>query len=128
MSDFKGQAESPDNRYQVSRAVARVLSMARAAASGPGLSVRAARQGAARQFVRWTPLRDVIDQTKKLTGLQIPAGVIDKGYRGRNTENARRVFISGQNRGVRARPHVFDCLRLTYAVGKFETILLHSLK
>ena len=45
-------------------------------------------------------LRDVIDQTQKLTGLQIQRAYVDKGYRGHDTENPRRVFISGQKRGV----------------------------
>ena len=45
-------------------------------------------------------LRDVIDQTQKLTGRQIERAYVDKGYRGHDTENPRRVFISGQKRGV----------------------------
>src|SRR5260370_42533971 len=45
-------------------------------------------------------LRDVIDQTQKLTGCEIERAYVDKGYRGHHIENARRVFISGQKRGV----------------------------
>ena len=45
-------------------------------------------------------LRAVIDQTQKLTGCEIERGYVDKGYRGHDTENPRRVFISGQKRGV----------------------------
>jgi IS5 family transposase len=45
-------------------------------------------------------LREVIDQTQKLTGCEIERGYVDKGYRGHDTENPRRVFISGQKRGV----------------------------
>ena len=45
-------------------------------------------------------LRDVIDQTQKLTGREIERAYADKGYRGHDTKNPRRVFISGQKRGV----------------------------
>ncbi len=45
-------------------------------------------------------LRDVIDQTQKLTGRQIERAYVDKGYRGHDAQNPRRVFISGQKRGV----------------------------
>jgi IS5 family transposase len=45
-------------------------------------------------------LRDVVAQTEQLTGCQIERAYVDKGYRGHDTENPRRVFISGQNRGV----------------------------
>ena len=45
-------------------------------------------------------LRDIIEDTQKLTGRQIERGYVDKGYRGHNTENPRCVFISGQKRGV----------------------------
>ena len=45
-------------------------------------------------------LRGVIDQTQKLTGREIERAYVDKGYRGHDTENPRRVFISGQKRGV----------------------------
>jgi IS5 family transposase len=45
-------------------------------------------------------LRDVIDQTQKLTGREIERAYVDKGYRGHDTENPHRVFISGQKRGV----------------------------
>jgi IS5 family transposase len=45
-------------------------------------------------------LRDVIEDTQKLTGYEIERGYVDKGYRGHDAENPRRVFISGQKRGV----------------------------
>src|ERR1700681_3404934 len=45
-------------------------------------------------------LRDVIDQTQNLTGCEIERGYVDKGYRGHDAQNPRRVFISGQKRGV----------------------------
>src|SRR6202035_1431494 len=38
--------------------------------------------------------------TEKLTGCQIARAYVDKGYRGHDTTNPRRVFISGQKRGV----------------------------
>src|SRR6476620_7989033 len=45
-------------------------------------------------------LREVIEDTQKLTGCEIERGYVDKGYRGHDTQNPRRVFISGQKRGV----------------------------
>jgi len=45
-------------------------------------------------------LRDVIEDTETLTGCAIERAYVDKGYRGHGTENPRRVFISGQKRGV----------------------------
>ena len=45
-------------------------------------------------------LRDVIDDTQKLTGCEIERAYVDKGYRGHDAQNPRRVFISGQKRGV----------------------------
>jgi IS5 family transposase len=45
-------------------------------------------------------LREVIEETQKLTGCEIERSYVDKGYRGHDTENPRRVFISGQKRGV----------------------------
>jgi IS5 family transposase len=41
-------------------------------------------------------LREVIEDTQKLTGCEIERGYVDKGYRGHDAENPRRVFISGQ--------------------------------
>jgi IS5 family transposase len=41
-------------------------------------------------------LREVIEDTQKLTGCAIERGYVDKGYRGHDTENPRRIFISGQ--------------------------------
>jgi IS5 family transposase len=43
-------------------------------------------------------LATVIDRTEKLTGCAVER--VDKGYRGHDTANPRRVFISGQKRGV----------------------------
>ena len=45
-------------------------------------------------------LASVIDGTEKLTGRTIERIFVDKGYRGHDTTNPRRVFISGQKRGV----------------------------
>ncbi len=45
-------------------------------------------------------LGSVVDATEKLTGCPIERAYVDKGYRGHDTENPRRVFISGQKRGV----------------------------
>jgi hypothetical protein len=45
-------------------------------------------------------LGSVIDAAEKLTGCAIERAYVDKGYRGHDTANPRRVFISGQKRGV----------------------------
>ena len=45
-------------------------------------------------------LRDVIEDTQKLTGCEIERAYVDKGYRGHDAQNPGRVFISGQKRGV----------------------------
>jgi IS5 family transposase len=45
-------------------------------------------------------LKAIIEDIQKLTGREIERGYVDKGYRGHDTENPRRVFISGQKRGV----------------------------
>ena len=45
-------------------------------------------------------LRDVIEGTERLTGREIERVYVDKGYRGHDAHNPRRVFISGQKRGV----------------------------
>lgn len=45
-------------------------------------------------------LRDVIDRTETFTGCSIERAYVDKGYRGHDAQNPRRVFISGQKRGV----------------------------
>ena len=45
-------------------------------------------------------LRDVIDRTEALTGCSIERAYVDKGYRGHDAQNPRRIFISGQKRGV----------------------------
>src|SRR5476651_1080374 len=45
-------------------------------------------------------LRTVIEDTQRLTGREIERAYADKGYRGHDAPNPRRVFISGQKRGV----------------------------
>src|SRR3954451_9593377 len=45
-------------------------------------------------------LDNVIDATESLTGRVIERAYVDKGYRGHDTANPRRVFIYGQKRGV----------------------------
>lgn len=45
-------------------------------------------------------LRNVIEDTERLTGCEIERAYVDKGYRGHDAANPRRVFISGQKRGV----------------------------
>jgi IS5 family transposase len=45
-------------------------------------------------------LHGVIDDTERLTGCDIERAYVDKGYRGHYAANPRRVFISGQKRGV----------------------------
>ena len=45
-------------------------------------------------------LGGVIEATEKLTGCPIERAYVDKGYRGHKTTTPRRVFISGQKRGV----------------------------
>jgi transposase, IS5 family len=42
----------------------------------------------------------VIEGTERLTGCAVERAYVDKGYRGHETVNPRRVFISGQKRGV----------------------------
>ena len=42
----------------------------------------------------------VIEDTERLTGCAIERAYVDKGYRGHDTDNPHRVFISGQKRGV----------------------------
>jgi len=45
-------------------------------------------------------LAAVIEDTERLTGCEVERAYVDKGYRGHETANPRRVFISGQKRGV----------------------------
>ena len=45
-------------------------------------------------------LGTVIEATERLTGCTIERAYVDKGYRGHKTIDPRRVFISGQKRGV----------------------------
>ena len=45
-------------------------------------------------------LRAIIEDTQRLTGHEIERAYVDKGYRGHDAPNPRRVFISGQKRGV----------------------------
>jgi IS5 family transposase len=45
-------------------------------------------------------LESVIAATEQITGCTIERSYVDKGYRGHNTPEPHRVFISGQKRGV----------------------------
>lgn len=45
-------------------------------------------------------LKEVVEETEALTGREIERVYVDKGYRGHSVENPRRVFKSGQKRGV----------------------------
>lgn len=45
-------------------------------------------------------LRAVIEDTQRLTGREIKRVYVDKGYRGHDAPQPRRVFVSGQKRGV----------------------------
>lgn len=47
-----------------------------------------------------TRLAKSFDATEKFTRCTIERACVDKGYRGHTTANPRRVFISGQKRGV----------------------------
>src|ERR1700745_2259685 len=66
----------------------------------PRRPVRAARQGAAGKPYDGHTLGAVIEATERLTGCEIERAYVDKGYRGHDTANPRRVFISGQKRVV----------------------------
>ena len=61
--------------------------------------VRAARRDAGYPYDGHT-FRAVIDETQRLTGRENKRAYVDKGYRGHDAPNPRRVFISGQKRGV----------------------------
>jgi IS5 family transposase len=45
-------------------------------------------------------LRGAIKPAQRLTGLHIERAYVDRGYRGHDAPYSRRVFISGQKRGV----------------------------
>ena len=45
-------------------------------------------------------LREVIEETEAMTGRKIERAYVDKGYVGHDAEKPRRVFRSGQKRGV----------------------------
>lgn len=45
-------------------------------------------------------LREVIDRTETLAGCAIERAYVHKGYRGHDAQSPRRVFVSGQKRGV----------------------------
>ena len=45
-------------------------------------------------------LKEVIEETEKLTGSTIERGYVDKGYRGHDVPRPWRIFRSGQKRGV----------------------------
>jgi IS5 family transposase len=67
---------------------------------GTGWPICFARQDAARQSFDGHTLGAVIEATERLTGREIERAYVDKGYRGHDAPNPRRVFISGQKRGV----------------------------
>jgi hypothetical protein len=50
-------------------------------------------------------LRAVIEATERLTGRDIERSYVDKGYRGHDTANPRRVLISGQKRAWLPKSH-----------------------
>ena len=55
-------------------------------------------------------LAGVIEETEALTGCGIKRAYVDKGYRGHDVPQPRRVFISGQKRGVHGVIHRrIDC-------------------
>src|SRR5437588_6206722 len=64
-----------------------------------GLFVLHARALPDNPYDRHTP-REGIEDTERLTGCAIERAYVDKGYRGHHTPNPRRVFMSGQKRGV----------------------------
>jgi len=45
-------------------------------------------------------LAEVMKETQALTGREVERAYVDKGYRGHDAPQPRRVFISGQKRGV----------------------------
>jgi IS5 family transposase len=45
-------------------------------------------------------LRTVLEDTQRLTGREIERVYVDKGYRRHDAPHPRRIFISGQKRGV----------------------------
>jgi IS5 family transposase len=45
-------------------------------------------------------IRCAASSTTRRTGREIERAYVDKGYRGHDVENPRRVFISGQKRGL----------------------------
>jgi IS5 family transposase len=45
-------------------------------------------------------LAQAVEETESLTGRKVERVFVDKGYRGHSTPDPRRVFISGQKRGV----------------------------
>ena len=89
----KGKASAP---YEFGVKVSIVTTNARAARR----PVCPACQGAAAQSLDGHTLGAVIAATERLTGCQIARAYVDKGYRGHDTTDPRRVFISGQKRGV----------------------------
>ena len=89
----KGKARAP---YEFGVKASIVTTNARAPAAGSCSMPRRCRT---------TPmtadtLAVVIDATEELTGCAIERAYVDKGYRGHDTANPHRVFVSGQKRGV----------------------------
>src|ERR1700676_4364477 len=68
--------------------------------SPPTPARRAASSCCTPRRCRTTHTTGIPCETQKLTGCEIERGHVDKGHRGHDTENPRRVFISGQKRGV----------------------------
>lgn len=60
-------------------------------------------------------LNQVVEETEALTGREIERVYVDKGYRGHDVENPRRVFLSGQKRGVHGQ--IKQELRRRSAIG-----------
>jgi IS5 family transposase len=89
----KGKARSP---YEFGVKVSIVATNRRAPA---GLFVLHAKALPGNPYDGHT-LRDLLDGAQHLTGCQIERAYVDKGYRGHDAPNPRRVFISGQKRGV----------------------------
>jgi transposase, IS5 family len=71
-----------------------------AAFEGPLSRAAQIRSQEHRQRGKLHTLGNVIEATEKLTGCGIERAYVDKGYRGHKATNPRRVFISGQVRGV----------------------------
>src|SRR5262249_13884964 len=65
----------------------------------------------------------VIEATERLTGREIERAYVDKGYRGHDAPNPRRVFISGQKRGVfgRIKRELTRRSAIEAVIGQYES-------